>query len=437
MSLPAGCGALINNITKAFIPDPDQSYTLEQLTQEITTAITQQGYVGGECGVVFEAIEKNSTQYQIDNNLSWDELNSIVYDACIGPKQPPKSQQIGLQFLAYFSTIIIMVGMGCDIDIKACWEHLKRPWGVLVGVFCQFLIMPCIALMMAKIFSGSISDYQALIILLMGCSPGGSLSNLMSVWIQADVNLSVTMTLSSTVLSLGMIPLLLLIMKPAITDANIDVPFDSIAITLVVLLAPLALGVALGYYKKNWAEKIQKVTALLGLVAIIANIIMAFIMYPQAINTAGWEMWFIGALFPLIGASFGYTIAFLVGKFSPCLGEKEFRHKQYRTVSLETGAQNLRLANTIVQTSFISCPKAIEQMLFFPLIYAIFQTLECLIVAGLWKVYMRRKSGSMDTDRSVVDEDEVVVTDMESKKRNDDRGNRYIYENEGMDDSDM
>lgn len=243
----------------------------------------------------------------------------------------------------------------------------------------------------------------------MGCSPGGSLSNLMSVWIDADVNLSVTMTLCSTLLSLGMIPLLLLIMKPAVTSENIVIPFDSIAITLIVLLVPLAVGIALGYYKKDLAMKVQKVTGLLGIIAIIANIVMAFIMYPKAIKTANWPMWVIGCLFPLIGATFGYLLSWAAGTWAPCLHEKEFRHKQFRTVSLETGAQNLRLANTIVQTSFLSCPKAINEMLFFPLIYAIFQTAECLTVAALWKLYQRRKQGNMEIKSSNKGQDNEAV----------------------------
>lgn len=417
-SLPDGCGAKINQVTFAFVPPAGSNLTTEQLVSNVTAALIAEEYVGGQCGVQFNNIEEDAGPYlDLHPNETWNDVNGAIYDACILPQQPPKPQLIGLQFLAYFSTIIIMIGMGCNIDLKECWEHLKRPWGVLVGVFCQFMIMPCIALALAKIFGGRLTDYQALIILLMGCSPGGSLSNLMSVWIEADVNLSVTMTLCSTVLSLGMIPLLLIILKPAITSENIDVPFGSIAITLVVLLAPLAFGVVLGWWKKNLADKVQKVTAILGLVAIIANIIMAFIMYPNAIKTAGWEMWIIGAMFPIIGATFGYSIAFAVGYFGVrwCLTPKEFRHKQYRTVSLETGAQNLRLANTIVQTSFIHCPKAIEQMLFFPLIYAIFQTFECLAVAGAWKLYQRRKGGSQEGDKSYVVEEEDVVVDFERK----------------------
>merc|ERR1712110_1133309 len=107
---------------------------------------------------------------------------------------------------------------------------------------------------------------------------------------------------------------------------------------------------------------------------------MAFVMYPNAIKTTGWSLWLIGSMIPIIGASCGYALAYLIGSINFFKKFATYGHKQYRTVALETGAQNLRLANTIVQVSFIDCPSIIEQMLFFPLIYAIFQTAECLIV---------------------------------------------------------
>lgn len=397
MSLPPECIIDINSYLNVPCVPAAAANTPELRIQSIAGCLLERDLIGGDCGVVFDNIQNQTTNYLAANqSVTWDDIYDDLYGTCIEATLPPKSQRAGLTFLAYFSTIIIMIGMGCSINIKDCWEHLKRPWGVLVGVFSQFFIMPCIALALAKIFQGvgQISSYQGLIILLMGCSPGGSLSNLMSVWINADVNLSVTMTLCSTILSLGMIPLLLLIMKPAVTTEDLEIPFDSIAITLVMLIGPIILGIVVAYYKNEWAEKIQKVTGVLGLLAIIANIIMAFIMYPKAIGTAGWAMWLIGALFPLIGATFGYMISWAIGTWGPCLKPKEFRHKQFRTVSLETGAQNLRLANTIVQTSFISCPKAINQMLFFPLIYAIFQTTECLLAAAAWKFYQKRKGES-------------------------------------------
>ena len=213
-------------------------------------------------------------------------------------------------------------------------------------------------------------------------------------------------------------------MKPAITSQGVDIPFAQILITLVVLLAPIGFGIIVAHYRRHWAEKIQRVCGILGVAAIIANLVMALIMYPNALKTAGWALWLIGALIPLVGAFCGYSISYLVGRIPSLRKQGTFLHKQYRTVALETGAQNLRLANTIVQVTFIDCPSVIEQMLFFPLIYAIFQTAECLLVAAGWKLYFKyvKPSESFDVSGSEkvnkgFDNDEF--TDVELKEKND------------------
>ena len=222
LSVELNCANYINNLTQSYVYNdnlvPNTLPNYQELNQVKNTlllykTLSDNQFLGGDCGVDFENIanDNNTINYLESNNLVWEpDQREYVYELCIEPKQPSKSLRRALQALAYLSTIIIMIGMGCSIDIKDCWTHLRRPWGVSVGVFCQFFVMPCIALGLGVAFvrSGEISEYQALIVLLMGCSPGGSLSNIMSIWIEGDVNLSVAMTLTSTLLSLGMIPLL-------------------------------------------------------------------------------------------------------------------------------------------------------------------------------------------------------------------------------------
>lgn len=403
LAVELNCANYINNLTQTYAYNPNISEVGN--TMRLYGSLAANGFLGGDCGVDFEKIaaDNETIEYLEVNDLVWEpDQRKYVYNICIEPKQPAKHLRTILQILAYLSTIIIMIGMGCSIDIKDCWTHLRRPWGVSVGVVCQFLVMPCIALGLGVAFvrSGEITEYQALIVLLMGCSPGGSLSNIMSIWIEGDVNLSVAMTLTSTLLSLGMIPLLLLIMKPAITSQGVDIPFVQILITLVVLLAPIAVGIVIAHFRKNWADKLQRICGILGVAAIIANLVLALVMYPKALSSAGWALWLIGALIPLVGAFCGYSITFLVGKIPSLRKAGTFGHKQYRTVALETGAQNLRLANTIVQVTFIDCPSVIEQMLFFPLIYAIFQTCECLLIAAAWKMYFKyvKPSGEFEVN---------------------------------------
>ena len=50
---------------------------------------------------------------------------------------------------------------------------------------------------------------------------------------------------------------------------------------------------------------------------------------PKALTTAGWALWIIGALIPLIGATLGYSISFLVGRIPALKKAGTFGHQQY------------------------------------------------------------------------------------------------------------
>merc|ERR1711937_706861 len=44
-----------------------------------------------------------------------------------------------------------MLAMGMTTDTHQMLKYLKKPVGPLIGVFCQFLIMPCITMAAIKI----------------------------------------------------------------------------------------------------------------------------------------------------------------------------------------------------------------------------------------------------------------------------------------------
>merc|ERR1719348_1545300 len=92
--------------------------------------------------------------------------------------------------------------MGLEIDLAVVWTCIKRPIGPAIGLFCQFIIMPCNAYFLGWLFLET--PYERLGLLLLGSSPGGAASNFWTAMFGGDVNLSVTMTFMSSVASFGM-----------------------------------------------------------------------------------------------------------------------------------------------------------------------------------------------------------------------------------------
>ncbi|MBN3326163.1 NTCP2 protein, partial [Atractosteus spatula] len=122
---------------------------------------------------------------------------------------------------------MVMFAMGCTVEAKKLWGHIKRPWGIFVGFLCQFGIMPLTAFLLSLAFN--VLPVQAVAILIMGCCPGGSGSNILAYWLDGDMDLSISMTACSSILAMGMMPLCLLIYTKMWTSSDtIQIPYDSI-----------------------------------------------------------------------------------------------------------------------------------------------------------------------------------------------------------------
>jgi len=102
---------------------------------------------------------------------------------------------------------IIMFGMGSQMSVNDFIGVIKMPKGVLVGIVCQFTIMPIIGITIASTFS--FPPEVAAGIVLVGSSPSGLASNVMSFLAKANIALSVTLTAVATIMAPLMTPLLM------------------------------------------------------------------------------------------------------------------------------------------------------------------------------------------------------------------------------------
>lgn len=88
--------------------------------------------------------------------------------------------------LSFFMALLLFA-LGCSIDVSRVKAHVWRPWGILVGLLCQFGVMPLAAFLLA--LASAVKPVQAVAFLIMGCSPGGTLSNIVTFWIDGDMDL--------------------------------------------------------------------------------------------------------------------------------------------------------------------------------------------------------------------------------------------------------
>lgn len=102
----------------------------------------------------------------------------------------PNNSYILDKTINIFTIIILfitMISLGCTMEISKIKAHLFKPKGVAIALLAQFGIMPLTAFCLAKILH--MGPVKAVTVLICGCCPGGSLSNIFSLAIKGDMNL--------------------------------------------------------------------------------------------------------------------------------------------------------------------------------------------------------------------------------------------------------
>lgn len=100
---------------------------------------------------------------------------------------PPGNLRLVFTVVSAVMMGLIMFSLGCSVEVRKLWSHIRRPWGIAVGLLCQFGLMPLIAYLLAISFS--LKTAQAIAVLIMGCCPGGASSNILTFWVDGDMDL--------------------------------------------------------------------------------------------------------------------------------------------------------------------------------------------------------------------------------------------------------
>ncbi|KAM4044597.1 ileal sodium/bile acid cotransporter-like [Anomaloglossus baeobatrachus] len=283
---------------------------------------------------------------------------------------------------------LVMFSLGCSVEFMKFWSHIRWPWGIIVGFLCQFGIMPIAGFVLSLVFN--VLPLQAIVILIMGCCPGGTGSNILSYWVDGDMDLSLSMTTCSTIFALGMMPLCLFIYTKKWVDSNsIVIPYDSIGISLATLVVPVGIGMFVNYKWPKQAKIILKVGSITGGILIVTVAVIGGVLYKGS-----WiidpKLWIVGTVFPAIGFTMGFLLAVMAN----------LSWRRCRTVALETGLQNTQLCSTIVQLSFT--PEQLGLIFTFPLIYSIFQILIAILFLIAYQIYKRICGKKVPVDDSLV-----------------------------------
>ncbi|MBW8189624.1 bile acid:sodium symporter family protein [Neiella marina] len=226
--------------------------------------------------------------------------------------------------------MIIMFGMGCSLSWRDFSAVIKAPKAVIIGVLCQFTIMPIIGLSLA-LMTGLPPEIAAGIILV-GCSPSGMASNVMAYISGANLALSLTLTSVATLLAPLMTPLLMSVLADQFVEID---PLAMLWSIVKMVILPIIAGVLVNHFFKNNSKLINKVMPFVSMAAIALIITVITATGRDSLLTIGGVLIIAVIAHNILGYILGYTMAKVAG----------MDEASARSVSFEVGMQNGGLAS--------------------------------------------------------------------------------------------
>ncbi len=266
---------------------------------------------------------------------------------------------------------VVMLGMGMTLAPADFARVTSRPGAVLAGFVAQFSIMPTAAWAIATLMD--LPSPFAVGLILVGCCPGGTASNVVTYIAKADVALSVTMTTCSTLAAVILTPLLTSLLAGHLVEV------DSLKLlldTFQVVVAPVAIGIFLNRFA---AAVVKQVTPAAPLVSVLAVALICGSIIGQnakAVQESGLSLLAAIVLLHSVGFGVGYAFAW-VFRFPAIVA---------RTISIETGMQNSGLGVVLAKNNFPTEPLAAVPGAISALVHSVLGS----GLAGLWRLWPPR-----------------------------------------------
>ena len=238
---------------------------------------------------------------------------------------------------------VVMFGMGLALNLKDFQIVFSRPKDVIIGCLAQFTVMPLLAWALARLFS--LDEALALGVVLVGCCPGGTASNVITFLAKGDLALSVGMTGVSTLLAPFLTPLLTWAL--AGKSVNVDIVGMLLSILWVVIL-PIVVGLVVKWIWPNFTKKATDYLPAFSSIAIAVIVAIIISANASKLLAGGLIIVLVVMLHNLCGLSLGYLIGRLLG----------LTETKKRAISIEVGMQNSGLASSLATIHFAAYPLA-------------------------------------------------------------------------------
>lgn len=268
----------------------------------------------------------------------------------------------------------IMFGVALDLQVSDFKRSLKTPKPALIGLACQFFLLPAITFVLVSIIQPIPSI--ALGLFLVAACPGGNLSNFLTHYAKGNTPLSISMSAISTVLAIVMTPLNTMFWaslygptKEMMTSFSISV-VDMFTTIFFMLGLPLIIGM---YIRKKFPKFAARFNQIMMKLSIVIFVLFVVIMvannFDAFINNVGAVVWVV---------ILQNLLAICIGYFSS--RALKVNERDRRAIAIEVGIQNSGLGLVLIFTFF----GGLGGMALVAAMWGIWHIISGLIIATFW-----------------------------------------------------
>lgn len=258
------------------------------------------------------------------------------------------------------SLFIIMVGIGLTLTLRDFGQVTRNPRSIVVGTVAQILLMPLVAFAIAP-FLGLAPALAVGLVIIAAC-PGGTTSNLFVLLARGHIALSILLTVSASLITIITLPFftnyaLQMYFGEA---ANISLPVGkTIAMLVVIVLLPVALGMFIRTKAPAKAQKAEGMVSIFGgivlLLLIVALLWGSRERLPELLAQAGPAAFLLN----LAGIVIGLGLSRLAG----------LSQRESLAIAVELGIKNgtiaLIVTLTLLESSEMSIPAVVYSVLMY------------------------------------------------------------------------
>ena len=271
--------------------------------------------------------------------------------------------------------IIVMFVMGLNMNLEDIAVVFTKPRDLILGCVVQYVAMPVLAFGLGKMFFLDEELLAGLIIL--GCCPGGTASNVMTYLSKGESAFSIGMTAVTNLLSPVITPVLTyLFLRKTI---SVDVKSMILAIIFVVIV-PLLLGMVINRILSRLTENVKYILPSVADIAIFLIVASTVSHNSDRIRATGIKIIIAAILLNLLGYLCGYIFG----------SSFMMKMKRMKALTLEIGMQNSGMATSLAVAAFPGMAMAAVPAA----VFSVWQYVSGAVLAGIFRKISKKSKKS-------------------------------------------